>query len=103
MEATQIETRVPGFTADASLSSTIGGWYGVAALSFSTRGAEVVPQQRRSLGCFIHTARGGSAAIAPQTKAALVVRGAKRCFEANLRTAAQRSEAILGRECESVP
>ena len=58
MEEKQIQVSIPGFTADTSLSGTIGGWLGVATVSFSTRRAEVVPQQRRSLGCFYTHSQG---------------------------------------------
>ena len=58
METKETRLNVPGFTADAALIMTKAAYVGVATSLFSTSGGAVVPQQRRSLGCFYTHSQG---------------------------------------------
>lgn len=51
MDQKEIHMKIPGFTGDASLSVTVSGYLRVATARYSTRGSQVVPQQRHDY-CF---------------------------------------------------
>jgi hypothetical protein len=53
----KIHIKIPGFTADASLSRTIRSYLRFATAPSSTHGGEVIPQQTRDY-CF-YTSRFG--------------------------------------------